>query len=255
MPILFEDNHFVALDKMTHMAVTHSQRFPDRPSLDPLIRHAISSNAGWVTKRGVQYMRYACRIDFETSGVVLFCKSSEARQGIGDLMGSNRVERQFHCLVHGRPEQSSFEIGAKVGWLRGQPELMRAGNRGKHALTRFEVVEQFNGFTLLRCQLETDRKHQIRTHLQYANIPIVGDACYGGQMLLLSRIKPHYRPRRDGTEKPLIDRTALHFNRLVFEHPITRGNVIIQSPMARDMEVAMKYLRKYCPYRGQVGSE
>ena len=132
---------------------------------------------------------------------------------------------------------------------------MRAGKRGKHARTRFEVVERFAGVTLLKCLPDTDRKHQIRTHLQHAKLPLVGDPQYDGNLLLLSRIKRNYRPRRDGTEQPLLDRATLHFSRLSFTHPMTGGEVEIESPLAKDMQVALKYLRKYCPTRDQLGAE
>lgn len=248
-PVLFEDDHYLALDKMTHMAVTHSQLFPDRPSLDNLIRHAIGADARWAVKRGIRHLPFACRIDFETSGIAMFCKGNEARQKVGDLLGANEERREFQCLVHGTPSGDSLEVDAKIGWVRERPELMQAGKRGKQARTRFEVAERFAGFTLLNCQPETDRKHQIRAHLQHLRLPLVGDACYGGKLLLLSKMKPNYRPRRDGTEQPLLDRAALHYGKLSFSHPFTGETVAIESPLARDMQVAIKYLRKYSPPR------
>ena len=244
-PVIYEDDHFLALDKMTHMAVTHSQLFPKRPSLFELIRHAIDSRARWLEKRNINYLGFAYRLDFETSGISLFCKSNEARQRIGDLLGANQEKREFLCLVHGSPQENSFEVDAKIGWVAGEPEIMVAGKRGKFAKTQFEVVERLAGITLLRCLPSTDRKHQIRAHLQHAGLPPVGDAYYGGSLLMLSRLKKNYRPRRDGTEKPLLDRAALHYAKLKFEHPFTGDAVEIECGLAKDMEVALKYLRKY----------
>jgi len=244
-PVLYEDDHFLALDKMTHMAVTHSQLFPERPSLFELLRHAIESRARWVEKRNINYLGFAYRLDFETSGISLFCKSNEARQRIGDLLGANQEKREFLCLAHGSPQEETFEVGAKIGWVTGEPEIMMAGKRGKFASTKFEVVERLAGFTLLRCLPSTDRKHQIRAHLQHAGLPPVGDAYYGGSLLMLSRLKKNYRPRRDGTEKPLLDRAALHYAKLSFAHPFTGDAVEIECRLAKDMEVAIKYLRKY----------
>jgi len=76
-------------------------------------------------------------------------------------------------------------------------------------------------------------------------LPPVGDAYYGGSLLMLSRLKKNYRPRRDGTEKPLLDRAALHYAKLSFAHPFTGDAVEIECRLAKDMEVAIKYLRKY----------
>ena len=243
--VLFEDEHFLALDKMTHMAVTHSQLHPDRPSLSELIRNSIEIKAGWIERRNINYLGFAYRLDFETSGISLFCKNNESRERIGDLLGANQERREFQCLVHGSPKEDVFNVDAKIGWVAGQPEIMRAGKRGKFARTKFEVLERFAGMTMLRCIPETDRKHQIRAHLNYVRLSPVGDSSYGGKLLMLSRLKKNYRPRRDGTEKPLIDRTALHYNRLEFDHPFTGKKVKIESELPKDITVALKYLRKY----------
>ena len=167
------------------------------------------------------------------------------------MLGANEEQREFHCLVHGTPGEESFEVDAKIGWVPGRPEIMQAGKQGKQARTRFEIVERFAGVTLLKCLPDTDRKQQIRAHLQHAGLPPVGDAYYGGQLLMLSKIKRNYRPRRDGTEQPLIDRTALHYSKLSFTHPMTDEPVEIESPLAKDMQVALKYLRKYAPAQTQ----
>ena len=246
-PILFEDEHFLALDKMTHMAVSHSPSLPDRPSLSKLIQDAIAAEARWTTKRDIRQLGFAYRIDFETSGITLFCKNNDTRQKIGDLLGANEEQREFHCLVHGTPGEETFEVDAKIGWVPGRPEVMQAGKHGKNARTRFEIVERFADVTLLKCLPGTDRKHQIRAHLKRAKLPLLGDSQYGGQLLMLSKIKRNYRPRRDGTEQPLIDRTALHYSKLSFKHPMTGEPVEIESPLAKDMQVALKYLRKYAP--------
>ena len=251
LPILFEDGHYLALDKMTHMAVSHSPAFPDRPSLSKLIQNAVAAQARWVTKRDIRHLGFAYRIDFETSGITLFCKNNEARQKIGDLLGANEEQREFHCLVHRTPGEELFEVDAKIGWAPGRPEIMKAGKQGKQARTRFEIVERFAGVTLLKCLPDTDRKQQIRAHLQHVGLAPVGDSSYGGELLMLSKIKRNYRPRRDGTEQPLIDRTALHYSKLSFTHPMTNEPVEIESPLAKDMQVALKYLRKYLPAQTQ----
>jgi hypothetical protein len=76
---------------------------------------------------------------------------------------------------------------------------------------------------------------------------IVGDSLYGGQPLLLSRLKPDYRQKRDLPERPLIDRVALHAAQLSFTHPITGQPVTITSPSPKDLTVAVKYLRRFAP--------
>ena len=165
-PVLYEDDHFLALDKMTHMAVTHSQLFPERPSLFELIRLAIDSKARWVEKRNINYLGFAYRLDFETSGISLLQIQRGSPADRGPAWGQSG-KREFLCLVHGSPQEETFEVDAKIGWVTGEPEIMVAGKRGKFASTKFEVVERLAGFTLLRCLPSTDRKHQIRASATY----------------------------------------------------------------------------------------
>jgi 23S rRNA-/tRNA-specific pseudouridylate synthase len=81
--------------------------------------------------------------------------------------------------------------------------------------------------------------------LSHLGFPIVGDALYGGEPLLLSSLKRDYQQKRNLAEKPLIGRTALHAESLVIDHPVSRGPVKIHAPWPKDIEVALKYLRKF----------
>jgi len=116
---------------------------------------------------------------------------------------------------------------------------------GKRSYTAFEVIERFKGYSYLRCRPRTGRTHQIRVHLQHRGFPILGDELYGGPPLLLSKLKKDYRLKRGKTERPLIDRVALHAHELRVTHPVTGDEVVITSALPHDMEVALKMLRKH----------
>jgi 23S rRNA pseudouridine1911/1915/1917 synthase len=116
---------------------------------------------------------------------------------------------------------------------------------GKRSYTAFEVIERFKGFTYLRCLPRTGRTHQIRVHLQHRGHPILGDDLYGGPPLLLSKLKKDYRLKGGKTERPLIDRVALHALELRVTHPVSNTEVVITSPLPHDIEVALKMLRKH----------
>ena len=92
---------------------------------------------------------------------------------------------------------------------------------------------------------KTGRTHQIRVHLQHRNLPLVGDALYGGAPLLLSSLKRKYILKPGKTENPLIDRVALHASELTVTHPVTKEPVTITSPLPHDLEIALKYLRRH----------
>ena len=116
---------------------------------------------------------------------------------------------------------------------------------GKHARTVFQVLERFPRWTLLKCQPLTNRVHQIRVHLKRAKLPIVGDVLYGGGPLLLSSLKRGYRLKSKRTERPLIGELVLHAESATFAHPVTGVTLNITAPWPKDLQVAVKYLRRY----------
>ena len=116
---------------------------------------------------------------------------------------------------------------------------------GKKSQTNCRVAEQFRGFTLLHCQPLTGRTHQIRVHLRSVGLHIVGDVDYAGSPLYLSQIKSSYRPKFDEPERPLLDRVALHAERLEINHPVTGASIVITAELPKDLRVALKYLRQF----------
>ena len=125
--------------------------------------------------------------------------------------------------------------------------MMRVDSRnGMKARTEFAVAEKFAGHALLKCQVLTERTHQVRVHLQRAGFPIVSDLLYNGKPLLLSRLKRgDYRLKHGKDERPLLTRVALHASELRMPHPVTGAALTIQAVLPREFQVALKYLRRY----------
>jgi RluA family pseudouridine synthase len=178
--------------------------------------------------------------------VLLLARNKPVLVKLANLFGSEKPAKEYVALVQGAPELQEFEVEAKlaphpvkIGMMRVDPK------RGKRSRTLFAVLERFDGWTLLRCERLTGRTHQIRAHLRYASLPIVGDELYGGKPLWLSRLKRDYRLKPHQTERPLIGRVALHAEKLALPHPITGETLAIQSPWPKDLNVGLKYLRKY----------
>lgn len=112
-------------------------------------------------------------------------------------------------------------------------------------MTRVEVKERFRDCQLVECHTETLRPHQVRVHLQAAENPVMGDALYGGELLMLSQLKRKYRSKRAEAEKPLIDRAAIHLSAVDFTHPDSGEVIKIESSLPKDLAVAIKYLRQF----------
>jgi RluA family pseudouridine synthase len=246
IPVLFEDEHLLALDKPAGLLLSPDHLAPERPSLMALLHAGITDKKPWARERNLDYLNQAHRLDFETSGVLLLAKNKPALVALADLFGTEKPLRKFVALAWGSPPAKNFEVDAalaphplKIGEMRVSPK------EGKKSRTEFEVLEQFSDWSLLRASPLTDRTHQIRIHLKHAGFPIVGDELYGGKKLWLSRLKKDFRLKPGREERPLISRVALHAEELSLVHPVTGETVVIKSEWPKDVRVAVKYLRQY----------
>ncbi len=246
IPVLFEDEHFLALDKPARLPASPERDDPQTPSLMTLLHRDIQRGAAWAAERELGYLTKTYRLDCETSGVLVLAKNKGALVAMANLFGSEEPLLRCLALIQGAPRQDAFSVSAKLAPHPLQPGRMRVDERGgKRSRTDFRVLERFRTHALLHCFPLTHRRHQIRAHLRHAGFPMVGDDSYGGAPLLLSRLKGAYRLKRDKEERPLIGRTALHVEQLSFNQPVTGASVTIQAPWPKDLTVAVKYLRRY----------
>ncbi len=248
IPVLYEDEHLLALAKPGGLLTAPDRSDVSRPSLMKLLHAGIAEGKRWAAERGLSYLVNAHRLDFETSGVLLLARNKLALVALANLFGSEKPLKKYVALVQGAPGEERVEVSASLGPHPSRPGLVRVDPKhGKRAKTVFSIFERFAGWTLLSCEPLTDRAHQIRAHLRSVALPIVGDRLYGGKPLLLSRLKPDYRLKPGHQERPLLDRVALHAEQLSFPHPVSGQTVVIHAPWPKDFSVAVKYLRKFSP--------
>jgi RluA family pseudouridine synthase len=248
IPVLFEDEHLLALEKPSGLLTSPDRYDAERPNLMRLLHTAIAAGKPWARERNLTYLSNAHRLDFETSGIILLAKDKPTLIALANLFGTDKPEKRYLALVRGEPAETHFEVDAKLAPHPVKIGMMRVEPRnGKRSLTIFDVLENFTKFgcALLACQPVTGRTHQIRVHAAYAGLKIVGDEVYGGKPLWLSRLKPDYRLKPGREERPLLARVALHAEQLKLNHPVTGEAVTITSPMPKDFKVALKYLRQY----------
>ena len=246
IPVLFEDDHLLALDKPAGLLSSPDRYDPQRPNLMKLLHAAIAAGKPWARERHLTYLMNAHRLDFETSGVMLLAKNKPALVALANLFGSEKPLKKYVALVRGTPAEDKFDVDAKLAPHPLKIGLMRVDPKnGKKSRTRFEVLEKFSDYTLLQCEPLTGRTHQIRVHLRYAGFPVVADELYGGKKLWLSRLKRDYRLKPGHEERPLLSRVALHAEILTLPHPVTGRMVTVIAPWPKDLKVAVKYLRQF----------
>jgi len=248
IPVLFEDEHLLALHKPAGLLTSPESEDAQPPNLMKLLHAGIAEAKPWARERGLTYLMNAHRLDLDTSGVILLAKNKPALLALADLFGTDKPVRKFLALIRGEPVETLFEVDAKIAPHPVQDGLMRVDfEHGKKSKTGFQVLEKFprSGNALLKCEPLTDRAHQIRVHLKHAGFAVVGDQLYGGKPLWLSRIKPNYRLKPGHEERPLISRVALHAESLELTHPVTNALVTITAELPKDLKVALKYLRQF----------
>jgi RluA family pseudouridine synthase len=248
IPVLFEDEHLLALDKPVRLLVSPDAENPARPSLMKLLHAGIHDQKPWAAERHLAYLNQTQHLDFDVSGVLLLAKNKPAFIALANLASSGKMRIKYTALVRGEPLENQFDVDAKLAPHPVKPGEMRVDSSGgKQALTRFEVLEDFPrfGYALLQCEPLAERAHQVRVHASHIGLKIVGDEIYGGKPLWLSRLKKDFRLKPGREERPLLARVSLHAGELSLPHPVTNEPLVITSEWPKDLKVAVKYLRQY----------
>ncbi len=252
IPVLYQDEHLLILDKPAGLSVSPDRRQPERPSLMGLLHKAISEQKPWTLRSGFSYLACTHRPEAEVSGVLLIARSKSVLVTLADLFGREAPLLEYAALTQGSPKTSELEIKAALAANPVRPGAFRVDpHRGKKARTLVQIEETFRGWSLVKCQPLTHRPHQVRVHLRHAGCPVVGDELYGGKQLFLSRIKPEYHLKKGREERPLLSRPAVHVRKLFLNHPVTGIRLEISAPLPKDMQVALKYLRRFAPEPGR----
>ncbi|PTE43039.1 RluA family pseudouridine synthase [Staphylococcus equorum] len=166
------------------------------------------------------------RIDKDTSGLLMVAKNDIAHRSLVDQLVKKTVTRKYVALVHGNIPHDYGTIEAPIGRNKNDRQSMAVVDDGKEAVTHFNVLENFNNYTLVECELETGRTHQIRVHMKYIGFPLVGDPKYGPKKTLN------------------IGGQALHAGIIGFEHPVTQEYIEKSTPLPEDFEQLLADIRK-----------
>jgi 23S rRNA pseudouridine1911/1915/1917 synthase len=226
LSIVHEDEHVLVLDKPAG-TVVHPGAGISRGTLAAgALAHAPEiAGVGGQRRPGIVH-----RLDKGTSGLLVLAKTTLAYHALVAQLGAREVTREYLAIVHGQLQRAEGRIDAPVGRDPNHRQRMaiRPLGQGRRAVTRFRVLERFEGFTLVQCRLETGRTHQIRVHLASLGHPVAGDTVYG-------RGVPRLPVDPEGV--------ALHAARLAFVHPATQERMEFSAPLPARIARFLSLLR------------
>ncbi len=192
--------------------------------------------------------RLAHRLDKDTSGVMVVAKDYDALVSLTKQFEERTVRKEYVAIVRGEimPDQGVIEF--RIAAHRKDPNRWVVSKKGREAVTEFETLERFDGFSLVLARPRTGRTHQIRVHMRAIGHPLAVDPVYADKSkIFLSELKSEYKKKRGVQERPVIDRLTLHARKLTVRHPGTGAEVSYEAPLPDDMEFLLKALRKYRP--------
>ena len=186
------------------------------------------------------------RIDKDTSGLLLISKNERSMTYLARQFFDHSISRKYLALVWGDLEQDGTVTGyigrsiadRRVMSIYDDPE------KGKWSVTHYKVLERLNYVTLIECQLETGRTHQIRAHMKHIGHPLFNDAAYGGDKILKGTVFNKYKQFVENCFE-LMPRQALHAATLGFVHPSTKKHIDFEAPLPQDFVSVLEKWRKY----------
>jgi len=190
------------------------------------------------------------RIDKDTSGLLVIAKTETTMNGLAKQFFDHTIKRKYYALVWGELEKEKGTIEVNVGRSLKDRRVTVAfpeADYGRQAITHFEVVKSLRYVSLVQCQLETGRTHQIRAHMKYLGHPLFNDVIYGGNKILKGEVFSKYKAFVENCFK-IIPRQALHAKSLGFTHPVTKKDLDFDSQLPDDMQQVISKWEAYLNY-------
>ena len=245
--IIYEDEHLLVVNKEAGMVVHPAYQNWTGTLVNALAYHfknlpEMEGNEG---RPGLVH-----RIDKDTSGLLVIAKSEVAMNGLAKQFFDHSIERTYLALVWGTPSEEQGTINVNLGRSLKDRRMTMAyedPDIGRHAITHYEVLKDLRYVSLLKCNLETGRTHQIRAHMKYLGHPLFNDATYGGDKVLKGTQFSKYKHFVENCFK-VIPRQALHAKSLGFTHPATGKQMQFGSELPEDFTSVIEKWENYVQY-------
>ena len=248
LDIVYEDDDLMVINKPAGLVVHPGIGNQSGTLVNAVAYHLNHDN---ITDLADPRLGLVHRIDKDTSGLLLIAKTPEAKSHLGIQFFNKTTKRQYIALVWGNVADDEGRIEGNIGRDPKNRMLMRVfpdGEHGKPAVTHYKVLERFGYVTLVQCQLETGRTHQIRVHLKHIGHTLFNDERYGGNDVLRGTNFAKYKQFVHNCFT-LCPRHTLHAQTLGFVHPRTKKELLFTSDIPTDMQAVIEKWRGYVASR------
>lgn len=224
LDVVYEDADVIVVNKPSGMVVHPAPGHPDGTLVNALLYHCAGtlSGIGGALRPGIVH-----RIDRDTSGLIIAAKNDAAHQYLSAQLADHTLARTYECIVVGALREDRGTVDAPIARHPTDRKRMAVVAGGREAVTHWEVIARYPGYTHVRCRLETGRTHQIRVHMAYIGHPILGDTVYGAKK-----------------EVPGLTGQCLHAVGLRFLHPRTHEVVELFCPLPEEFTRMLQKIRK-----------
>ena len=224
LDVVYEDADVIVVNKPSGMVVHPAPGHPDGTLVNVLLYHCAGtlSGVGGALRPGIVH-----RIDRDTSGLIIAAKNDAAHQYLSAQLADHTLARTYECIVVGALREDRGTVDAPIARHPTDRKRMAVVAGGREAVTHWEVIARYPGYTHVRCRLETGRTHQIRVHMAYIGHPILGDTVYGAKK-----------------EVPGLTGQRLHAVGLRFLHPRTHEVVELSCPLPEEFTRMLQKIRK-----------
>lgn len=224
LDIVYEDDDVILVNKPKGMVVHPANGHYSGTLVNALLHHCKGNLSGinGILRPGIVH-----RIDMDTTGILIVCKNDAAHASLSEQLKEHSITRYYYAICHNRFSEETGTINAPIGRHPTQRKKMAINYKnGKEAITHYEVLENFSGYSFIRCKLETGRTHQIRVHMASISHPLLGDELY-------CNVKSPYN----------LQGQTLHAGVLGFIHPTSGEYMEFQAPLPEYFENLLKKLK------------
>jgi 23S rRNA pseudouridine1911/1915/1917 synthase len=244
LDIFYEDDHVLVVNKPAGMVVHPAYQNWNGTLVNALVYHfqnlpEMKGNEG---RPGLVH-----RIDKDTSGLLVIAKTEPAMNALAKQFFDHSIERTYWALAWGIPTEIKGTINVMLGRSLKDRRITAAfpdGDYGQRAVTHYELLEDLRYVSLIKCNLETGRTHQIRAHMKYLGHPLFNDSTYGGDQILKGTVFSKYKAFVENCFK-VMPRQALHAKSLGFIHPTTKERMFFESDLPEDFRKVIERWQNY----------